>query len=65
MRSIYRTFDILRMYLCIVIITHSFVDILDVTFDVPRDHNQLAMNEQQSDETITLNSTTARTTPNG
>ena len=53
------------MYLCIVIITHSFVDILDVTFDVPRDHNQLAMNEQQSDETITLNSTTARTTPNG
>ena len=53
------------MYLCIVIITYAFVDILDVTIDVPRDHNQLAMNEQQSDETITLNSTTARTTPNG
>ena len=52
------------MYLCIVIITHSFVDILDVTFDVPRDRNQLAINEQQSDETNTLNSTTARTTPN-
>ena len=63
MRAIYRTFYILSV--CIIIIIYSFVDILDVTFDVPRDHNQLAMNEQQSDETITLNSTTARTTPNG
>ena len=53
------------MFVCIVIIIYSFVDILDVTFDVPRDHNQLAINEQQSDETNTLSSTTARTTPNG
>ena len=53
------------MFVCIVIIIYSFVDFSDVTFDVPDDRDQLAINEQQSDATNTLNSTTARTTRNG